>query len=280
MAGVEKITSVFDLIKIENTIFVLPFVYIGMILSHHLTVWVFVFVTLALILARGAAFSANRYFGYEIDKKNPKKKSWSSVNIYSKNELVVIFAVFALLFEISAYELNVLSAILAPFVLLIVILEPRLKKYTAHRHLVMGLVIGLGILGGYVGGAGTIPNFLAIYILLLGYMAFSAGSDIMYTLNYVDFDKKNGLHTYPVKYGVNLAKQISKYIHYWASALFIEFGALLSSPIIVIAGLITLVIFFFEHRNLSGHSLATRFFYYNAAISILMLVASFIALPK
>ena len=70
---------------------------------------------------------------------------------------------FAAIFEIAAYGLNILSAILAPFVLIIVILEPYAKRYTAHRHLLMGFVIGLGILGGYVGASGQFPVSIAVY---------------------------------------------------------------------------------------------------------------------
>ncbi len=276
MATPKKLTSIANLIKLENTIFVLPFTYIGMLLGNIFTFQTFILITLALVFARGAAFTANRYTGFDLDVKNPKKKNFPSVTLYSKTDLIIIFAVFAILFEACAYLLNNLAAVLAPIVLVLVIIEPLVKRYTSHRHLTMAFVIGLGILGGYVGASGAIPTLLPIYILLFGYTAFSGGSDVIHTLMYVDFDKKNGLKTYPVKYGPKKAKQISKYLHYWSSALFIEFGALLGSIVIVIAGLVTLAIFFSEHRNLSeksDRSIVTTFFYYNAAVSILMLIS-------
>lgn len=283
MERAKKIKGVLDLIKIENSLFVLPFVYIGMILAGNVTLVKIILITIALITARGAAFSINRYVGWKYDKSNPKKKNWSSVSLYSRSDLLIIFIIFAIIFEASAYSLNLLAAALAPFVLLIVIFEPYAKKYTAHRHLLMGFVIGLGILGGYVGGSGIFPTSLPLYVLLLGYMCFSGGSDVIYTLSHVDFDKKNGLRTYPVKYGIKLAKQISECLHYWAGALFVEFGAMLGSPVIVIAGLISIPIFYTEHRNLSEKSeksIATTFFYYNAFVSIMMLVAVIIAVYK
>ncbi len=276
MATPEKLIGIANLIKLENTIFVLPFTYIGMLLAGQFVFSTFILITLALVFARGAAFTANRYTGFDLDAKNPKKKGFPSVIMYSKADLMVIFAAFAILFEACAYLLNTISAILAPVVLLLVVMEPLAKKYTPHRHLTMAFVIGLGILGGYVGTSGIIPTILPIYVLLFGYTAFSGGSDVIHTLMYVDFDKKNGLRTYPVKYGPEKAKQISKYLHYWSSALFIEFGALLGSIVVVSAGAITLAIFFLEHRNLSeksDRSISTTFFYYNAAVSIIMLVS-------
>jgi 4-hydroxybenzoate polyprenyltransferase len=276
VATPKKLSGIFALIKLENTIFVLPFTYIGMLLARQFALPTFILITLALVFARGAAFTANRYSGFGLDAKNPKKKNFPSVSIYSKNDLIFIFVAFAVLFELCAYLLNSLAALLAPIVLVIVIIEPIAKRYTSHRHLTMGLVIGLGILGGYVGASGAIPTTLPPYILLFGYAVFSGGSDVVHTLMHVDFDRKNGLKTYPVKYGVEKAKQISKYLHYWASALFIEFGALLGSTAIVAAGALTLAIFFFEHRNLSeksDRSIATTFFYYNALVSIVMLLS-------
>ncbi len=281
MGLLEKIANIPELIKLENTLFVLPFTYIGMLLANSFNIKVFLLITLALVCARAAAFSMNRYTGKELDEKNPKKDSWKSVRIYSRKELLIVFIVFAAIFEAAAFELNLLSAELAPFVLIIVVLEPYAKRYTAHRHMLMGFVIGLGVLGGYVGASGTIPTTVPLYALLTGYMCFSAGSDIIYTMSHVDFDKKNGLKTYPVKYGINLSKQISKYLHYWAAALFIEFGAVLNFQAVVAAGIVSLFIFFFEHRNLSEkseRSIATTFFYYNAAVSLLMLCSVIISL--
>lgn len=275
MAAFERIKGIPDLIKLENTIFVLPFTYIGMLLAKQFSPQVFVLITLALVFARASAFVANRYTGFELDAKNPKKRDLAR-RIYSKRELLVIFAIFAILFESCAYMLNDLAAVLAPVVLLLVVLEPLTKRYTSHRHLTMALVIGLGILGGYVGAAGSIPTTLPLYILLLGYMAFSGGSDVVHTLMYVDFDRTHGLKTYPVKYGVGKAKQISMYLHYWASALFIEFGALLGARVVALAGAITLLIFYFEARNLSAKgakSVGKIFFYYNALVSIIMLLS-------
>jgi 4-hydroxybenzoate polyprenyltransferase len=278
MAGLEKLTGIAELIKIESSAFVLPFTYIGMLLAGTYTIVTFILITIALITARGAAFCANRYIGRKYDLGNPKKSKWISVRLYTKNELLAVFAFFAVVFLACAYCLNLLAFVLAPFVLLVVVVEPYLKKYTAHRHLIMGLVIGLGIFGGYIGASGQFPTTLPLYVLLLGYMCFSGGSDVIYSLNHVSFDKKNGLRTYPVKYGVELSKQISAGLHYWAAALFILFGSELGSVYIVAGGLIALMIFFFEHRNIDKRPLATTFLYYNAAVSLLMLFSVIITL--
>ncbi len=276
MGLVEKIINVPGLIKIENSLFVLPFTYIGMLSAGSVSVLQFALITLALITARGSAFAANRFIGRRFDETNPKKKNWSSVKLYSKFELAIIFIAFTVVFFACADVLNTLALTLAPFVILIMVAEPYVKRYTAHRHLTMGLVIGLGILGGYIGIAGSFPTRWALYVLLLGYMCFSASNDIIYTLGHVDFDKANGLKTYPVVYGKKMANKISFFLHMWAATLFAYFGLLIGSGAMIVTSLVILFIFIAEHKRLldgSQEAAGLAFFNYNATVSMLMLAA-------
>ncbi len=276
MGWPEKVARVPELIKLEYTVFVLPFTYIGMLFAGIPTVQQFILITLSLVCARGAAFSANRYFGLNYDLRNPKKSNWASVKLYSKSEMLAIFAALMAVFMGCAYLLNMLAFMLAPFVILLVILEPHAKKYTEHRHFVMGLVIGLGTLGGYIGVAGSFPISPALYVLLAGYALFSGGSDIIYALNHAEFDKENGLKTYPTKYGVKKSVDYSLYAHNLAALLFEAFGAIANSAVIVVGAFVAYLVLFVEHRQISPDSeksLKTSFFYYNAAVSLIMLAS-------
>jgi 4-hydroxybenzoate polyprenyltransferase len=276
MGIAQKIARIPELVKLENSIFVLPFTYIGMFFAGTFTIVQFLFITLALIAARGAAFAANRYLGLKYDRKNPKKTGWSSVSLYSKQDIAVIFVAFAILFMASALALNLLAFLLSPIILAIVAFEPFLKKRTAHRHMIMGFVIGLGIIGGYIGIAGSFPTSPELYILLLGYMCFSASNDIVYSMSHVAFDRSHGLKTYPTVYGINKAKRISLYLHLWSSALFIEFGSLTGSTIVVLFAALTIPVFIIEDKSLSNasdKSIGSVFFKYNAVVSLMMLVS-------
>lgn len=278
MAG-SKIGRIPELIKLEYTLFVLPFVYIGMLLAGIPTLYQLILITLALLSARGAAFSANRLFGWNYDVRNPKKRESPSVKTFSKAEMAAIFLAFMSLFVASAYLLNTLAFSLSPLIIIIVLLEPHVKKYTEHRHLSMGLVIGLGILGGYIGASGKFPLALPIYALLAGYTFFSAGNDIIYSINHMDFDKKEGLKTYPAKYGVRRALDLSLYYHSIASLFFIIFGMLLNAIAVILGALFVFSIFAVEHRSLDykdSGSLKVSFFNYNVAVSLVLLL-SFVA---
>ena len=272
----EKVKNIPDLIKLENSIFVLPFTYIGMLLASSYTIVTFILITIALLSARGAAFAVNRYVGRRYDLRNPKKKRWISLRLYTKFELATIFIFFAIVFLASAYALNILAFILAPIILLIVIIEPHFKKYTEHRHLIMGFIIGLGVLGGYIGAQGAFPTTWPVYVLMFGYMFYSAANDIIYSLNHVTADRLSGLKTYPVEYGVKNSMLYSFNYHSMAAVLFVIFGILNNSAIIIIAAFIVYIIFVLEYRILDytrKWTLHVSFFNYNAVVSIIMLLA-------
>ncbi len=279
MGAAEKVTGISDLIKIENTLFVLPFVYIGMIYAVGFVLITFILITIALVCARGAAFAANRYIGRDYDIKNPKKKAWKSM-VYSKNELLAIFFIFALIFVISAYLLNNLALVLSPLILFLIISEPFAKRYTVHRHFIMGFVIGLGIIGGYIGGAGAFPTTLPLYILFIGYALYSGANDIIYSLNHVEFDKKNNLKTYPVKYGIKSSIRYSHYAHFIAGLLFVLFGVLSSSLVIAVGGAFATILMLAEHHYLDykkEKTVAISFFAFNVAVSLIMLLSVLIS---
>ena len=190
-------------------------------------------------------------------------------------ELIAVFLSFTAIFIVCAYLLNFLAFVLAPFVIIVTVLEPMAKRYTSHRHLIMGAVIGLGIIGAYIGMTGAFPTAVPLYILFLGYMCFSAANDVVYTLSYRDFDKKVGLKTYPTVFGPTRAKEISFFLHMWAAALFAYFGLLILSWPVIVAAMLSMFVFTREHKFLATNpkNIVVPFFNYNIAVSFLMLLA-------
>jgi 4-hydroxybenzoate polyprenyltransferase len=72
-----KIADYFSLVKINHTIFSLPFALIGFFLAtkspdHDLSIRVLILVLLCVVFARNAAMGFNRYADRDIDKKNPR----------------------------------------------------------------------------------------------------------------------------------------------------------------------------------------------------------------
>ena len=63
-----------DAIKVEHTVFALPFAYLGMVLAArgwpgwHAAIWI----TVAMVAARTTAMAANRLIDRRIDARNPR----------------------------------------------------------------------------------------------------------------------------------------------------------------------------------------------------------------
>jgi 4-hydroxybenzoate polyprenyltransferase len=61
-------------IRIEHTLFALPFAYVGAVLGARglPSGWALLWITIAVLGARTAAMAANRYFDRDIDARNPR----------------------------------------------------------------------------------------------------------------------------------------------------------------------------------------------------------------
>ncbi|MGC8572088.1 MAG: UbiA-like polyprenyltransferase [Candidatus Micrarchaeia archaeon] len=267
-----------DMLKLNYTIFSLSFIYIGMLLAGIPTLVEFLLLNVAAVSARASGMAANRYIGYEYDKKNPKKQTWSSIKVFSKKSILIIFLFFSTLLIFSAFLLNLLAFILSPIVILLFIIEPKLKKYTEHRHIIMGMVNGLGIFAGYIAIKGMLPIFPSIILLWLGYSFMLGGSDIIYSMNYIDFDRANNLKTYPSLYGKDKADIYSYTFHIISILFFLSFAILMNSLIIILAVFISTITIFIWHLKRKINNSNIPFSYYNGIVSIIMLFSVIIAI--
>ena len=158
-----KFRDIAEFIKLEHTLFDLPFIYAGAIIasggSYNFVKYIIIFITATS--ARGAGMSINRIMGLKYDKTNPRKKNWALVT--GKMKKIDAYALTLLLiaiFEVSTYFLNRVVLALSPVVILFFIADPLMKRVTSWRHLFMGLTIGLGVLGGFLAISPVAPPLI------------------------------------------------------------------------------------------------------------------------
>lgn len=200
-----KLKRILSMIKFEHSIFALPFAYIGMLLSNHYNARIFILITIAMVSARSAAMALNRIIDYEIDKLNPRTKN-RELPIGAVNfKEAWIFTIFSLLvFESSAYLLNPLAFKLSFIALFFLITYSYTKRFTWLCHIYLGLTDAIAPLGGFVGAAGYLD--VNIFYLALFVAFWIGGFDILYALQDLEFDLKNGVYSIPVKFGSNFAR--------------------------------------------------------------------------
>jgi 4-hydroxybenzoate polyprenyltransferase len=272
-----KARDLAEFIKLEHTVFDLPFIYAGTIIAsngtYYLLKYIIIFITATS--ARGAGMSINRILGLSYDRINPRKKNWALVTGEMKARDAYIFTILLIaIFETSTYFLNMTVFELSPIVILFFIADPLLKRVTSWRHLFMGFTIGLGVLGGYLAIDPVYPP-LIIYIIILISTFWIAGFDIIYTIPDIDYDRKNSLKTLNVKFGLKKGLMISYILHIFTIVLFVFIALLVKNVYydILLVPIIGLILY--EHIIVNPSNIKTirmSFFNANSFIGIIFLI--------
>ena len=225
-----KIKKYMELVKFSHTIFSIPFILIAMIVAAD--GWfgwrLLILGLLAAVSARNFAMALNRYADRDIDIKNPRtQKRVSVTGEVSKNEMKLFILANALIFIGVAYMINDLAFKLSIPVLIILGGYSYFKRFSEFAHLILGVSLGLAPIAGAVAVTDTIPCWSVF--LAVGVMFWVAGFDVLYSLQDMEFDKKEGLYSIPARIGEKGALFISKMFHVFAVifwALFVAYAHL------------------------------------------------------
>lgn len=262
---------------IEQTIFALPFAYLGVLFAGGESLADWVWVTIALAAARTAGMSFNRVIDAEIDSKNPRTRDRLIPSQEIESQTVWWIGALASMALIGAsYMLNDLCFYLSFPVVAMLLTYSYFKRFSATSHFYLGLVEALAPIGGYVAVTGA----FSLTALGLGFviMMWIAGLDIVYALQDEDFDKKEGLHSIPAGLGAKTALVISSSCYMLAILMMILVGirATMSLPywmaVFVVGG-----IFFYQQqlvRNSTLPNAVAAFFRANRYVSPTLLAGT------
>ena len=249
----QKIKVFFKMIKFEHTLFALPFAYQGAFLAANGVppVLKLFWITLAMIGARTAAMSLNRLIDRHIDARNPRTAQRALPAGQLRVNEVYLYTVLAfLLLGYSAYQLNILALWLMPIAVFFLVLYSYTKRFTWACHLVLGISLGLAPAGAWIGVTGHWA--LAPILLGLGVMTWVAGFDVVYACQDVEFDRREGLHSIPVIFGLQRGLEISSVLHILAPIFFIAVGVVMSLNWLYYVGVaIAIVLLYRQHRLVS-----------------------------
>jgi 4-hydroxybenzoate polyprenyltransferase len=197
-----------ELILIEQTIFTLPFAYLGLLFAGGGTFKTWVLVTIALAAARTSGMSFNRVIDAKIDKENPRTKNRVLPRGDANPITVWLIAVLSALVLIAvSYMLNRLCFYLSFVAVFLLFTYSYLKRFSSSSHFYLGFVEAAAPVGGYLAATGQ----FAFTPFLLGFiiMAWIAGLDIIYAIQDREFDEKAGLYSMPVTLGIKKAIHLS-----------------------------------------------------------------------
>jgi 4-hydroxybenzoate polyprenyltransferase len=214
-------------IRIEHTLFALPFAYVGALLAAQgKPSWTAIgWITLAVLGARTAAMAANRYFDRAIDARNPRTARRAvATGALSSASMLWAMAIGLVILLVAAWMLNPLCVKLMPIAAVLVLLYPFCKRFTWLTHFVLGAVDALAPLGAYIGIAGTVswPAFLLFFAVTV----WVAGFDVIYALMDLDVDRAQGLYSLPARFGESSARVLPIALHLLMLALLALAGVL------------------------------------------------------
>ncbi|MGC8501990.1 UbiA-like polyprenyltransferase [Desulfurella sp.] len=269
-----KLKHILSMIKFEHSIFALPFAYIGMLLSNHYNVRILILITIAMVSARSVAMALNRIIDYEIDKRNPRTKNRELPIGKVKFKEAWIFTIFSLIvFELAAYLLNPLAFKLSFVALFFLITYSYTKRFTWLCHIYLGITDAIAPLGGFVGAAGYLD--MNIFYLALFVAFWIGGFDILYALQDLEFDLKNGVYSIPVKFGPDFARLFAALFHLIAFVfLLITIYVYKLNYIAYIGAFLVLGLLIVEHLLVDPKDLKKiniAFFNINSYISIVLI---------
>jgi len=262
-----------EMIKFAHTIFALPFAFTGALLAAggvptlHQTLWI----VLAMVGARTAAMAMNRLIDAEIDARNPRTAVRAiPAGLISKGLTFIFIVASTALMLFSAYMLNPLCLKLAPVALFFLLLYSYCKRFTSLAHVVLGICLAAAPIGAWVAIRGSID---APALILGGVVLFwVAGFDILYALQDLDFDRAAGLHSIPVRLGVNGSLWAARLFHIiMIGLLFTLFFLMHLGTPFLIGILAAIAMLFYEHWLLRDGDLTkldAAFFNMNGYISV------------
>ena len=275
---INKLKEYGKLVMFSHTIFSLSFALVSMVIAAKglpeisTLIWILV----CFMGARTGANAINRVIDAEIDARNPRTAGRQlPKGEMKKTEVIIFTAVCFLVMLFGAYNLNWICLLLSPIALFLMIIYSYCKRFTFLCHLVLGVTCACAPVGAWLaitGELSLVPLFMGAANTL-----WVAGFDIIYGSQDYDFDRENGLHSIPAKFGVAGALLIAKLFHIVTLLCLLVIGILVPQfEIIYYLGLFSIAgLFIAEYKivsptNLTNVNIAS--YSINQIVSIVLLV--------
>ena len=203
-------------VKLEHTVFSLPLIFAGASValrgwpSAHLAA----LILLAAIGGRVMAMGMNRIIDAELDARNPRTRQRELPRgAMRRTEAFAIVIGAAILYGGVAGLLSPLCLWLSPVPVVLFVVYPYLKRFTALAHLGLGITWSMAPLGGWLAASSSLERLGEVGWLWLFSVLWVAGFDIIYATMDEAFDRAAGLHSLPAALGRAKALRVAAILH-------------------------------------------------------------------
>lgn len=266
------------LVKLEHTVFALPFAYVGALLAVN--GWpgleAMGWITLAMVGARTLAMGLNRLVDAEIDARNPRTAGRElPAGALNRAQVLALCAGALGLYLLAVANLEPIVRWLWPIPVLMFVVYPYLKRFTWLCHLWLGAALGLAPVGAWVALTGALP--WQAWALGAAVCLWVAGFDLFYALLDHEHDVAVGLTSWATRFGVRGVFAGARAMHAGVVALLAAAGLGLPVGVFYWLGVVLVAsLLLYEHRIVRPDDLRrldAAFFTVNGALSIAFCLA-------
>jgi 4-hydroxybenzoate polyprenyltransferase len=270
-----------SLVRIEHTVFALPFAYVGAFLAAeewpglHDLLWI----TVAMVGARTVAMALNRLVDSEVDARNPRTASRELPSgALTRRQVLALTALALVVFLVAVFQLDPIVRWLWPVPVAMFVVYPYLKRFTWLSHVWLGACLGLAPIGAWLAVTGSAP--WEAWAIGGAVLLWVAGFDLFYSLYDLEHDRRAGLHSWAVRFGVRGVFLGARAFHVGTVALLAAAGLGLEAGLFYWLGVVAVaVLLAYEHAIVRPDDLRrldAAFFTVNGVISVVFF--AFVAL--
>ncbi|MEO8071389.1 MAG: 4-hydroxybenzoate octaprenyltransferase [Acidobacteriota bacterium] len=277
-----RLSTYASFVRFSHSVFALPFALVGALLASRWTpfIWIrLLWIVLSMVAARSAAMGFNRLVDAEYDARNPRTLGRALPRgVMSRREATAFVAIWSLAFVIFAAQLGRTCLLLSPVALVVVFWYSLAKRFTAYTQAFLGLAMAVAPVGGWIAAGG--PARLEPWVLGLAIGTWVAGFDVLYACQDVEVDRREGLLSIPVRYGVPRAIAISRGMHVVAVAALAAVGWLAGLGVVYAIGVCLVAgLLVYEQSLVTATDLSQvkRAFDLNGWVGMLYLVTTLVA---
>jgi 4-hydroxybenzoate polyprenyltransferase len=239
-------------VRISHSVFALPFALVGALLAAHEVgvdwrrlPWIIA----CMVLARSAAMGFNRLADAAFDARNPRTAMRELPRgRMSRNEAIGFVVVTSAAFVACTWPLGGVCFGLSPVALAIVFWYSLAKRFTSYTQVFLALAMAVAPVGGWLAAGGRLG--LTPWTLGVAIGSWVAGFDVLYACQDLDVDRREGLKSIPVRFGIVRSLVISRALHVVAVAALAAVGVTAHLDSLYFAGVVVVAVLLVYEQSL------------------------------
>jgi 4-hydroxybenzoate polyprenyltransferase len=269
-------------VRFSHSVFALPFALVGGLLGMRASGFDWsrvIWIVACMVSARSAAMGFNRVVDARIDARNPRTSMRElPAGRLSTREAWIFVIVASAVFVACTVPLGRVCLALSPLALAIVFWYSLAKRVTSYTQAFLGLAMAVAPIGGWLAAGGRLTAEPLLLGLAIG--AWVGGFDVLYACQDLEYDRREGLHSIPTRFGIAQSLTISRALHVVTVIALAAVGVIAGLGQIYLTGVVVVAVLLIWEQSLvraDDLSQVKRAFDINGWVGLLYFAATAVA---